>query len=99
MKLKAWLREYKGMSYSEYKAQEFEKQWELEDEFKRYNRSEQIRRQREMDPNYRKATAEELQKLEEDAAKERKRYEQSLKAGGVDKDTGIYFRLHDRGDG
>lgn len=91
MKLKQWLREYCQMTYAEYKALEDVKRWQLEGEFKRFNRNKQIHDSQ----NWRPMTEEEKKRTEGILEKERKRYETNLKIGGID-ERGNYTALHHR---
>ena len=91
MKLKQWLREQKQMSYTEYKALPDVERWSIEGEHKRFCRSEQIHANQQWRP----MTEEEKKKSNEDMENESKRYETSIKAGGID-ERGNYTALHYR---
>lgn len=106
MKLKQWLKEYHEMSYSGYKALPEEKKWWLEADFVEYNRSLQIKnsgkdRQERRDSkdntfiSRRPMTKEEISELDKVLEKERKRYDYSLKCGGID-ENGNYTALSHR---
>lgn len=91
MKLKKWLPVYKKMTYAEYKSLPDYDRWEIEEEFRRFNRSEQIHNNQ----NWRPMTEDEKQKYGAVLEKERIRYETSLKIGGID-EKGNYTALHYR---
>lgn len=91
MKLRKWLQEHKGLSYAEYNALPDIKKWEIQSEHHQFCRIEQIHVQQ----NWRPMTAEENRKATELYEQERKRYETSLKIGGIDS-TGNYTALHHR---
>ena len=91
MKLKQWLREHKQMTYAEYKALPEMERYELYAEHQRFCRCEQIHKS----PNWRPMTEEEKAWLDVVLAKEKERYETSLKIGGIDS-AGNYTALSDR---
>ena len=91
MKLKKWLSEYKKIIYAEYKSLPDYDRWEIEEEFRRFNRREQIHASQ----NWRPMTEEEREQLEIILEKERIRYETSLKIGGID-ERGNYTALSHR---
>ena len=91
MKLKKWLPEYKQISYAEYRALPDDDRWKIEEEFRRFNRREQMH----ANQNWRPMTEEEKQQLEIVLEKERIRYETSLKIGGID-ERGNYTALSHR---
>lgn len=93
MKLKQWLREYHNMTYLEYKALPEEGQLPLKNEFTSFNRSIQIANSGGV--VRRKMTGEEKIELDRVLEKERKRYEYSLKCGGID-ERGNYTALSHR---
>ena len=106
MKLKQWLKEYHEMSYSGDRALPEEKKWRLEADFVEYNRSLQIKnsgkdRQERRDAkdstfiSRRPMTKEEISELDKVLEKERKRYDYSLKCGGID-ENGNYTALSHR---
>ena len=103
MKLKQWLNECNKMSYNEYKALPEPQRYQLEAEFMEYNRMLQMKnsakdRQERMDAkdstfiSRRPMTQEEISELDEVLEKERKRYDYSLKCGGID-EKGNYTAL------
>ena len=91
MKLKKWLPEYKQITYAEYKELPDSDRWEMEEEFRQFNRREQIHASQ----NWRPMTEEEKKQLEISLEKERIRYETSLKIGGID-ERGNYTALSHR---
>ena len=91
MKLKQWLKEYHQMSYAEYKALPDTERWAMEGDFQQFNRAEQIHDNQ----NRRPMTEAELKELNEMLDREKKRYETSLKIGGID-ERGNYTALHHR---
>ncbi len=91
MKLKKWLPEYKKITYAEYKALPYYERWEIEEEFRQFNRREQIHASQ----NWRPMTEEEKKQLEIVLEKERIRYETNLKIGGID-ERGNYTALSHR---
>lgn len=91
MKLKKWLPEYKQITYAEYKELPDGDRWEMEEEFRQFNRREQIYASQ----NWRPMTEEERKQLEITLEKERIRYETSLKIGGID-ERGNYTALFHR---
>ena len=91
MKLKKWLPMYRKISYSEYKELPDYERWEIEGEFNRFNRREQMRANQKGRP----MTEEEKQWLDDVLEKERIRYETSLKIGGID-ERGNYTALSHR---
>ena len=91
MKLKQWLREYKEMPYAQYKALPDDERYELEAEHRRFCRVRQIHESQ----GWRKMTEEERERLEAVLAKEKERYETSMKSGGID-GRGNYTALHHR---
>ncbi len=91
MKLKQWLREYKQLSYAEYKLLSEEEKYALQGEHQRYCRNQQIHDSQ----NWRPATEEEKATLDEVLAKEKQRYETSTEIGGID-ERGNYTALHHR---
>ena len=91
MKLKKWLPEYKQITYAEYKELPDSDRWEMEEEFRQFNRREQIHASQ----NRRPMTEEEKKQLEITLEKERIRYETSLKIGGID-ERGNYTALSHR---
>ena len=91
MKLKKWLAEYKKITYAEYKAFSDYDRWAMEEEFRQFNRREQIHASQ----NWRPMTEEEKEKLDLVLEKERIRYETSLKIGGID-ESGNYMALSHR---
>ena len=88
MKLKQWLREHKQMTYAEYKALPEIERYELQGEHQSFCCYEQIHKSQ----NWHPMTEEEKAWLEVVLAKEKKRYETSLKIGGID-ERGIYTAL------
>ena len=91
MKLKQWLREYKQMSYREYRElSEFE-QYEVQAEHQEFCRYQQ----RRASENWRPMTEDEIAELTETLEKEKQRYETSIKIGGID-EIGNYTALHYR---
>jgi len=80
MKLKQWLREYKQMTYAEYKSLPDMERWQTEGEFRCFNRAKQIHDNQ----NWRPMTDEEKEYYRILFEKERARYEENLKIGGVD---------------
>ena len=56
MKLKKWLPEYKQITYAEYKELPDSDRWEMEEEFRQFNRREQIHASQ----NWRPMTEEEI---------------------------------------
>ena len=60
MKLKKWLPEYKQITYVEYKSLPDDERWVIEEEFRRFNRREQIHESQ----NWRPMTEEEKKQLE-----------------------------------
>lgn len=91
MKLKKWLPEYKQITYAEYKELPDSDRWEMEEEFRQFNRREQIHASQ----NWRPMTEEEKKQLEISIEKERIRYETALKIGGID-ERGNYTALSHR---
>ena len=91
MKLKQWLKEYKKITYKEYKGLSDLERFAIEWEFERYNRNKQIHDRQ----NWRPMTEEEKEYIAEVMEKERKRYEMNLKIGGID-ERGNYTALHHR---
>ena len=91
MKLKKWLSEYKKITYAEYKELPDNDRWEMEDEFRQFNRREQVRASQNWIP----VTQEEKKRLDILLEKERTRYETSLKIGGID-ESGNYTALSHR---
>ena len=91
MKLKQWLREHKQMTYAEYKVLPEMERYEIYAEHQRFCRNEQIRKSQ----NRRPMTEEEKAWLDEVLAKEKERYETSLKIGGID-ELGNYTALSHR---
>lgn len=91
MKLKQWLPEYKGISYADYKLLPDIERWELEAEFKRFNRSQQLY----ANQSWRPMTREEKNHVEILFEKERIRYETSITIGGID-ERGNYTALSHR---
>lgn len=98
MKLKAWLREQKGMSYSEYRAlPEFER-YSIYGDFLWDNRCLQKKAQaaqKRIQAGWRPMTEEERKQVDEIAAQEQKRYLINSKIGGLD-ERGNYTALHHR---
>ena len=92
MKLKAWLREIKGMAYSDYKELPDEERFSLYGDFEQYNRHLQKKAQV---GGWRPMTEEESKWADEVGEKERKRYLISSKIGGLD-ELGNYTALHHR---
>ena len=92
MKLKIWLREFCNMSISEYKALPEIEQYSLFGDFTDYNRRQQLKAS---NTGWRLMTEEERKRGLEWAEKERKRYEENVKIGGID-ETGNYTALHHR---
>lgn len=91
MKLKKWLPEYKKITYAEYKALPDYDRWEIEEEFRGFNRREQIHASQ----GWRLVTEEEKKRLGIVLEKEKNRYETSLKIGGID-ERGNYTALSHR---
>ena len=91
MKLKKWLPEYKQITYAEYKELPDSDRWEMEEEFRQFNRREQIHASQ----NWRPMTEEEKKQLEISLEKERIRYETAQKIGGID-ERGNYTALSHR---
>ena len=91
MKLKKWLPEYKKITYAEYKALPDYDRWEIEEEFRGFNRREQIHASQ----GWRLVTEEEKKRLGIVHEKEKNRYETSLKIGGID-ERGNYTALSHR---
>ena len=91
MKLKQWLREYRQMTYSEYKSLDDIERWIMLGEFNHFNRNKQMHDSQ----NWRPMTAAEKKQTEKILEQERKRYEISLKIGGID-ERGNYTALHHR---
>ena len=91
MKLKKWLREYKEMTYAEYRALPDIERWSIEGEFKHFNRVKQIHDSQ----NWRPMTEEEIEHYNAVSEKEMERYRINLKIGGID-ERGNYTALHHR---
>ena len=91
MKLKQWLKEYKKMSYAEYKALPEYERYSIQGEHQSFCRKEQ----RHAGQNWRPATEQEKAELESAVAKEKERYRASLEIGGID-ERGNYTALHHR---
>ena len=91
MKIKQWLREYKNMTYAEYKGLSENEKYILQDEHRRFCRNKQIHDSQ----NWRPMTEEEKAYTKRILEKERERYEISLKIGGID-ERGNYTALHHR---
>ena len=91
MKLKAWLPEFHGMSYSQFKELPENEQWMLRDEHRIYCRNKQIHDRK----NWRPMTVEEKERCIAWHEKERERYEINLKIGGID-GRGNYTALSHR---
>ena len=91
MKLKQWLREQKQLTYNEYRALPEEEREELAYEHQRFCRREQLHE----NLGWRPMTEEEIRETDEILARCRKRYEESLKIGGIDY-RGNYTALHHR---
>ena len=91
MKLKQWLREYHQMSYTDYKNLPDQERWAMEYDFKEYNRKKQLHDSQ----NWRPMTPEESEYAEHIRQREKKRYETSLKIGGID-ELGNYTALSHR---
>ncbi|MDO4179404.1 MAG: hypothetical protein Q4D21_09525 [Phascolarctobacterium sp.] len=102
MKLRDWLKEHKNISYAEYKSLPDMDRWGMEGEFQSFNRKQILikqakeRMQRE-GVTTRKMTDEEYQAFLIRGEKERKRYEDSRRIGGID-ERGNYTALHHRWD-
>lgn len=79
MKLKQWLREYKQMTYAEYRALEDMERWQMFGEFQWFNRVKQIH---DSQP-WRPMTEEEKEHYRVQFEREQARYEENLKSGGV----------------
>ena len=94
MKMKQWLREYKNMTYAEYKALPDMEQYEVWHEHRRFCRSEQMRANRAKQ-GWKPMTEEMKKELDRVLEAERIRYETSLKIGGIDS-NGNYTALHYR---
>ena len=92
MKLKAWLREKKGMTYSEYRELPDIERYSLYGDFEQYNRHLQKKAQA---GGWRPMTEEERQWADEVGEKERKRYLINSQIGGLD-ELGNYTALHHR---
>lgn len=91
MKLRQWLKEYHQMSYAEFRAlPDIEKQT-IESNFQEFNRRNQLSKHQ----NRRPMTQKELIELTKVLDREKKRYETSLKIGGID-ELGNYTALHHR---
>ena len=91
MKLKMWLREYKDMTYAEFRKLDEDEQWEIREEHGSFCKREQVRKREHVRP----ATEEEKKYYAECFKKERRRYERSLEIGGID-ERGNYTALHHR---
>lgn len=95
MKLKKWLREYKQMSFEEYKALQETEVYLIQAEHREFCRKENLRKQVHDKQGWRPMTEEEKARTVEILAKEKERYEKSQKAGGID-ERGNYTALHHR---
>ncbi len=98
MKFKTWLREYKHMTYAEYKALEDIERLELEGQYQSYCHDEQMRmhnRKVHDSQGWRLMTDKEKQKFNAIADKEKIRYAASMRIGGID-ERGNYIALHHR---
>ena len=91
MKLKAWLKENKNMSYSEYQALPEMQRYDIYNEFIKYNQHLQKKAQL----GWRPMTEEEKKWADEVGEKERKRYLLNSQIGGLD-ERGNYTALHHR---
>lgn len=91
MKLKAWLREHKGMSYPEYQALPEAERYFIYGDFEQYNR----RLQKKAQVGWRPMTEEERQWADEIGEQGRERYLANSKIGGLD-ERGNYTALHHR---
>ena len=91
VKLRAWLRESKKMSYSEYKMLSEVSRADIYWEFEQYNR----RLQKKAQIGWRPMTEEERQWADEVGEQGRKRYLINSKIGGLD-ERGNYTALHYR---
>lgn len=91
MKLRQWLRENKNMSYLEYTALPDDERWKIAEEHRRFCIKKQIHDSK----GWRPMTEEEKKNLDLVLAKEKERYEISLKIGGID-ERGNYTALHNR---
>lgn len=94
MKLKQWLREQKEMTYAEFKLLPEDEQEILRIEHYQFNQSNQKKKERNR-KGWRPMTEEEIKYATEILEHEKKRYEASLKIGGID-ERGNYTALHHR---
>lgn len=93
MKLKTWLKEIYSISQTEFQQLPKHVQLELQREHRTFCQQEAKRKSHHWIP----VPDEELAILKERAARERKRYSESLKIGGID-ELGNYTALHHRYD-
>lgn len=91
MKLKRWLERYKNISYAEYKELSYEEQSVFREEHLRFLSNSIKKKSYKSRP----MSEEEKAKLELIFAKEKLRYETSIKIGGID-ERGNYTALHHR---
>ena len=97
MKLKEWLREHRQMSYADYKKLPDIERWIIEGDFQNFNNKLNKSKQIHDRQNWRPMTEEEIERINIITEQEMKRYEISLKIGGID-DCGNYTALHHRWD-
>lgn len=91
MKLKHWLERYKNISYAEYKELSYEEQSVFREEHMQFLGNLVKKKSYKSRP----MSEEEKVKLEMIFAKEKLRYETSMKIGGID-ERGNYTALHHR---
>lgn len=94
MKLKQWFRGQKEMIYAEFKLLPEDEQETLRIEHYQFNQSNQKKKERNR-KGWRLMTEEEIKYATKILEYEKKRYETSLKIGGID-ERGNYTALHHR---
>lgn len=97
MKLKEWLRQYHQMSYADYKKLPYTERTIMEGDFQYFNNKLNRTKQIHDRQNWRPMTEEEIERINIITEQEMKRYEISLKIGGID-DCGNYTALLHRWD-
>lgn len=84
MKLKEWLRQYHQMSYADYKKLPYTERTIMECDFQYFNNKLNRTKQIHDRQNWRPMTEEEIERINIITEQEMKRYEISLKIGGID---------------